>query len=120
MGKAYAAAAPEIVGAVDVFGDEADLGLAADQAVFVGAGFGSDEGEQGCAVRRGDGDPTAIAGIGDVRDDAEPELLDVEPEALILVADVDGGVEDTKVRALGALAVFGFNDARGGGRLDGF
>ena len=60
--KVDAMALPELVGGVDVFGDEADLGVAADEAVFLGAGFGSDEGEDGLTVRRRDGDPAAIEG----------------------------------------------------------
>src|SRR5262249_28068069 len=42
--KAHALLVPEFIGGVDVFRDEADLGVAADEAVFVGAGFGRDKG----------------------------------------------------------------------------
>ena len=96
-------ALPELVGGVDVFGDEADLGVAADESVFFGAGFGSDEGEDGLTVGRGDGDPAAVEGEIDVGEDAEAELVDVELEASFVVADVDGGFEDAQVGALRAL-----------------
>ncbi len=83
MLKADAAASPEIVGAVDVFGDEADLGCATDESGFLGAGAGCDEGEESGAVGRGDCDPSAIDCVGDVGDDTETKLLDVELEALL-------------------------------------
>ncbi len=72
--EADAAAGPEIVGGVDVFGDEGDLGGLADEAeIFRAAGRG-DEGEDGAAVGRGNGDPAAEfeALVGD---DAEAERL---------------------------------------------
>jgi hypothetical protein len=58
--KTHTVPLPELVGGVDVFGDEADLGVAADEMVFFGAGFGSDEREDGLTVRRRDRDPAAV------------------------------------------------------------
>ena len=101
--EADAESLPELVGGVDVLGEEADLGVAADEAVFVGAGFGSDEREDGLTVGRGDRDPTAVVGEVDIGEDAEAELVDVEVEASVVIADVDGGFEDAEVRALRAL-----------------
>jgi hypothetical protein len=117
--EAHAAVVPEFIGGVDVLGEKADLSVASDELVVLCAGLGSDEGEDGGAVGWGDGDPAAIEVETRVGDDAEAELVDVELQALVVVADVDGGFEDAQIRAFGAVAVFAFNDSRAGGRLEG-
>jgi len=92
-----AATAPELEGGVDVFGDEGDLGAAADEFVIFGAAFGGDEGENGAAVGRSDGDPASAKLELGVGDDGEAELADVEVEAAIVIADEDGGLEDAEI-----------------------
>ena len=122
MLKVDATATPEIVGAVDVFGDEADLGCATNESGFFGAGAGCDEGEQGRAIGRGDGDPAAIDCVGDVGDDTETQLVDVELKAHFVVADVDGGIEEAQVGTFGTAALRErlYGSARVVGLLDGF
>ena len=93
---------------------KADLRVAADEAVFFGAGFGGDEREDGLSVRRCDRDPAAVVGAGDVGEDAEAELLDVELEAAVVIADVDGGLEDAEVRAFRAFRASGRNGLTAG------
>src|SRR6202035_2627681 len=88
--KAHAEPLPELVGGVDVLGEEADLRFSADEPVFVGAGFGSDERENGLTIWRGDRDPAAVVGEIDVGEDAEAELVHVEVETAFVIADVDG------------------------------
>ena len=119
--EAHAVLLPELVGGVDVLGDEADLSVAADEPVFVGAGFGSDEREDGLTIRRGDCDPTSVVGESDVGEDAEAKVVDVEIEAAFVIADVDGGFEDAQVGALRTLRAVGacrLREARGGGFED--
>jgi hypothetical protein len=115
----HTAVVPELIGGVDVFGEKADLGVASDELVVLCARLGSDEGEDGGAVGRGDGDPAAIEVEARIGDDAEAELVDVKLQALVVVADVDGGFEDAEVWALGAVAVSVFNDSRAGGQFEG-
>jgi hypothetical protein len=79
------------------------LCLATDEAEFFGAGFGSDECEDGLTVGRGNGDPTAVVGEIDIGEDAEAKPVDVEVKGSLVIADVDGGFEDAEVRALRAL-----------------
>jgi len=85
--KEDAALAPFAVLGDDVFCDEGDLGGLADEAVLVGAGLGSDECEIGGAVGRGDGEPAAARLRAGVEDQLETELIEVEGEALLEVAD---------------------------------
>ena len=46
--------------------------------VVFGAGLGRDEGDDGRAVGRSDGDPAAVEVEAGVGNDAEAELVDVE------------------------------------------
>ena len=101
--KAHAVLLLELVGGVDVLREEADLRVATDETVFVGAGFRSDKREDGLTIGRGDGDPTAIVGEADIGENAETKLLDVEIEAAVVIADVDGGLEDAQVGVFRAL-----------------
>jgi hypothetical protein len=98
---------PKLVSGVDVFGEEADLRLATDEAEFFGAGFGSDEREDGLTVGRRNGDPTAVVGEIDIGENAEAKPVDVEVEASLVIANVDGGFEDAEVRTLRALGAVG-------------
>ena len=118
--KAHTESQPELIGGVDVLGEEADLGVAADEAVLIGAGSGCDECEDGLAVGRRDRDPSAVVGGVDVGEDTEAKLVDVEVDAAVDVADVDGGFEDAEVRTLGALRAIGAEwfDSGGGGRFE--
>lgn len=99
-----AAAAPKFVGGVDVFGDEGDLGGAADELVVLGAALGRDEREDCAAVGRGDSDPAVAELEAGVGDDGEAELVDEEGKAAIVVADEDRRGEDAQVLALFARA----------------
>jgi len=95
--EADAAARPFLIFDEDVFGDEGDAGRAADKFEVEGVGFGDDEREDGLAVGRSDGDE-AFAGLKlGVVGEVEAELVDVEPEAAVLVADVDIDGVDAEV-----------------------
>ncbi len=88
--EADAAFGPFLVFSEDVFGDEGDARRAADELEVEGVGLGSDEREDGLTVGRGDGDE-AFAGLEfGVVGEVEAELVHVEAEAAVLVADVDG------------------------------
>ena len=117
--EADALSLPEFVGGIDVFRDEAYLCVATDEAVLFRAGFGCDEREDGLTVGRGDRDPAAVIGEGDVGEDAEAELPYVELEAAVLISNVDGGLEHSEVGAVSARALgLGFGEiVRGGGLL---
>ena len=83
----------------DVLGDENDLGGAANELVLLGVGLGSDEGENGGAVGRGDGDE-AVAGLKlGVVGEVETELIEVKAETAIEIANEDVDAVDAEVRA---------------------
>jgi hypothetical protein len=95
--EADAALGPFLVFGEDIFGDEGDTGGAADELEVEGVGLGGDEPEDRLAVGRGDGDE-AFAGLEfGVVGKVEAELIDVEAEAAVLVADVDGDGVDAEV-----------------------
>jgi hypothetical protein len=95
--EANAALGPFLVFGEDIFRDESDAGGAADEFEVEGVGLGGDEPEDGLAVGRGDGDE-ALAGLEfGVVGKVEAELVDVEAEAAVLVADVDGDGVDAEV-----------------------
>jgi hypothetical protein len=88
---------PFLVFGEDVFGDEDHARGPADELVVLRVGFGCDQGEDGLAVGRGHGDE-AFAGLEfGVVGEVEAELVDVEAEAAVLVADVDVDGVDAKV-----------------------
>ena len=84
-----AAERPLFVFRDDIFGDEDDLRGTADEFVLHGIGLGGDEREDGRAVGRRDGDQ-AFAGLElDVVGEMEAELVEVEAEAAVEIADED-------------------------------
>lgn len=95
--KADATFGPFLVFSEDVFGDEGQASGAADEFEVEGVWFGGDEGEDGLAVGRSYGDE-AFAGLEfGVVGEMEAELVDVEAEAAVLVADVDVDGVDAEV-----------------------
>jgi hypothetical protein len=80
----------------DVGSYQNDLRGAANKFVLGGLGPGSDEGKDSGAVRRRDGNP-ALAGLQpSVNDEMEAELVQVETEAAIDVANVDANGVDAE------------------------
>jgi len=96
--EADASLGPFLVFGEDVFGDESEARRAADEFEVERVGLGRDKREDGLAVRRGYGDE-AFAGLQfGVVSEVEAELVDVEAEAAVLVADVDVDGVDAEVR----------------------
>jgi hypothetical protein len=97
MMKADPAATPQLEGRVDILGDERNLRMPANALVVFRAPFGSDEGENRTAIRRSNGHPASAklkAGVGHY---TESQLAHVKLQASIMVANEDGGLEDTKI-----------------------
>src|SRR5467141_252709 len=100
--EANAALVPFAVFGNHILGYKGDVCGLADELVLFRAGFRSDEGEVRGAVRRGDGyEPTARLNAG-VKDQLETELIEVEAEALLEIADVNRNRLEAQV---GVLAV---------------
>jgi hypothetical protein len=97
--EADSAFGPFLVFGEDIFRDESEASGAADEFEVERIGFGGNERENGLAVRRGDRDE-AFAGLQfGVVGEVEPELVDVEAEAAVLVADVNiDGVDAEMLR----------------------
>ncbi len=95
--KADPAEGPLLIFRDDIFGDENDLRRTADEFVLERIGFGSDEGKNGGAVGRRYGDQ-AFAGLeAHVVGEVEAELVEVEAEAAVKIADEDLGGVDAEV-----------------------
>ena len=69
---------------------------AANKFVLGGLGPGSDEGKDRGAVRRRDGNPTLAGLQPSVNDEVEAELVQIEAEAAIEVANVDANGVDAE------------------------
>ena len=96
-GEIYAAGAPFAEFGGDVFGDESNVGVAADEFVVGGIGVGSGKGEIGLTVGRCDDGPAAIRLGASVVDKPEAELVYVEIHAAVKISDEDGdGLEAQK------------------------
>ena len=89
-GKLDAAGAPLAKFGQNVFGDERDMGVAADELVFRGVASGRGKGEIRVAVGRRDDDPGTAGAGARVEDKLKAEGFDVEADAAIEVADEDG------------------------------
>jgi hypothetical protein len=95
--EADAAERPLLIFRDDIFGDEDDLGGTANELVLGRIWLGGNEGKNGGAVGRSDCDE-AFPGLKlDVIGEVEAELIDVEAEAAVLIADEDLGGMDTEV-----------------------
>jgi len=96
--EADAAEGPLFVFRDDIFGDEDDLRGTADELVLDRIWLGGNEGKNGGAVGRSDGDE-AFPGLKlDVIGEVEAELVEVEAEAAVEITDEDLGGMDTQVR----------------------
>ncbi len=98
MVKTHAAPAPFLKLGEDVFGQEDDLSRAADKLVFIGAGFRSNEREHSGAIGGSDGE--RIFGgreEGDIKGQAESQLIQVESPASLFVANENGNGSEAKV-----------------------
>lgn len=88
---------PFLIFGEDIFRDESEASGAADEFEVERIGFGDNQRENGLAVRRGNGDE-AFAGLEfGVVGKMEAELVDVEAEAAVLVADVNIDGVDAEV-----------------------
>ena len=95
--KADAAFGPFLKFGEDIFGDEDDIGGAADEFVLRSFGLGNDQGEDCGTVGRGNGDE-AFAGLElGVVGEMEAELVDEEADAAVVVADEDVDALDAEV-----------------------
>ena len=90
-----AAGAPFVVFARYVFGDEPNDSLLVNERLDVGLGFGERQADVCIAVGGSDFNPASPVFECVVYGDTESELIDVEPQAAFLVADVN----DNKVQA---------------------
>jgi len=95
--KADAEFGPFLIFGEDVFGDECQASGTADEFEVERIGIGGDEGEDGLAVGRGNGDEAFTGLQFGVVGEVEAELVDVEAEAAVLVADVDIDGVDAEV-----------------------
>lgn len=96
--EADAAARPLFIFRDHIFGDEDDLRGTADELVLDRIWLGGNEGKNGGAVGRSDGDE-AFPGLKlDVIGEVEAELVEVEAEAAVEITDEDLGGMDTQVR----------------------
>ena len=81
----------------DVFGNKNNLRGTADEFVFLGLGLGNDKGKDGTAIGRGDGYP-AVSGLkAGIESQVESQLIKVETQAAILIANVDVHAVKTEV-----------------------
>ena len=95
--EADAAEGPLFVFRDDIFGDEDDLRGTADELVLDRIWLGGNEGKNGGAVGRSDGDE-AFPGLKlNVVGEVEAELVEVEAEAAVEIADEDLSGMDTEV-----------------------
>ena len=95
--KPNSAPAPFVKLGRNVFSDEDDLGMPANQHAFLGVGLGGDQRKHGAAVRRGNRYPALTGSEANVTDQIEPKLVDIKSQALILVTDVDVDCVNAKV-----------------------
>ena len=87
MTKANSALSPLTVGRHDIFRHKGDRRGLADQLVLIRVGFRRDQRKHGGAVRRRNSYP-ALSGLkAHIKGQVEAELIHVEPQASVLIAD---------------------------------
>src|SRR5215510_9842600 len=100
MMKTNPALEPLLINGIDVFGDENNLPRTANKLIFFGVGGRSDERKDRVAVRRRDRYPAATAFKAVISDQTESELVQIESQALILVANENRGEKNAQVGRL--------------------
>jgi len=111
--EAHAASGPIAEFGENVFGDEGDRAGVADELELRGIGIRLHEDEIRRAVGRGHYDKAAINGFAGVESEGEAELVDIEIDAALEVADKKRGGLQAQVR-VGAVQANGIG--RGGHR----
>src|ERR1700732_290020 len=87
MTKANAPLSPLAVRSHDIFSHKRDRRGLTDQFVLIRVGFRCDQGEHGGAVRWSDS-YQALSGLKThIKGQIEPELIHVEPQTSVLIAD---------------------------------
>ena len=81
MVKADAALAPFLEFGTHIFGQENNLSGPANELVFFRVGLRSDQRQHCSAIRRGDGQPAIAGRKGNIKGQAEPELVQIESQA---------------------------------------
>ena len=84
----------------DIFGNKNNVFRAANQLVFFGLALGSDQCEDGAAIRRRNCQPTPARFVAFINDQIESKLVNVEPQTSVLIADEDVHTENAKIRIL--------------------
>src|SRR5271165_5447426 len=87
--KLDAPARPFPVAGDDIVGHEDDIGGAANEFELLGIRRRSDEREHGIAIRRSDCQPSFAGLEQSIRHEMKAELVEIESQALLLVADED-------------------------------
>ena len=100
MVKANSALLPLVVLGHDVFGNKHSMSGAPNQLVFLGFATGSNKRDNRVAIWRCDRHPTAAGFIALINNQSETELVHIEPQTSILIADEDVDTEEAKVRIL--------------------
>jgi hypothetical protein len=99
----YSATAPQLVSGIDIFGDESNLRIPANEFVIFRAALGSKHRQNSTAIRRRDRHPTVKLepAIGNY---TESELIDIELQASFVIAYEDIGLENTQIGSVLARA----------------
>jgi hypothetical protein len=94
----------------DIFGYKNDVSVPADELIFLGIRLGGDKRKHGSSIGRADGQPAVAVFIAVIADQAESQLVAIEAQALLLIANEDGDVLKTDVGVLAVKAKGGLVD----------
>ena len=95
--EANASAGPFADASGDIFRDENDVGGAADEFLLRRIFAGHDKHKESVAFRRRDGHPALAVLESSVKGELEAELIEIEVESAILIANVDIDAMDADV-----------------------
>src|SRR5882757_9490496 len=99
MEKTHPAAAPQIVGGMNVFGDKRNLRVPADQLVVLRAALGGDHRQDRAAVGRRNRHPSAEFETR-FGNNAESKLIDIKLQRSIVIANKNIRLENTQIGTL--------------------
>jgi hypothetical protein len=83
-----------------IFGDKHDIVGLADPLVFLRIPPGRNQRQDGVSIRRRNGQPAIAGFITLIHHQAKPELIHIELQTTILIADKDVDAENTKIGTL--------------------
>ena len=112
MAKAHTATTPLAIGSHDIFGDKSNRSALTNQLVVIRVGLRCNQGDHCGAVWRRDSNPTLPGLKANIKGQIESKLIEIEPQASILIANEDIDRIDAEVATIAIVVLATLRQSR--------